>query len=151
MKDLDEAILDKLNTSGVKDKLIAQVRAEVFHAVFKNSDNNENLDKRNVLRENAIINEIIREYMIFNGFQFSVSVFDAECQRRGNLETSNKSTFVPDRQSVAQFLNASIDNMTIETSEGKTVEVPLIYGILQEVKERSSQQEDNTSLPRNSS
>lgn len=139
MEDLNDAILENLNQSGVKDKLLAHARAEIFHATFTNEDANKRQEITNQLRENSIINEIIREYLIFNGLQYTVSVFDAESQRSSKLQTPNKSTFIPDRESVAQYLNASIENMTIKTRDGERIEVeiPLIYGILEALKLRS--------------
>lgn len=61
---------DALDKKGVTSNVKAKLRAEIFSVLEDNT-----LDKPIVSQENLLINELIREYMDFNHYQYSKSVF----------------------------------------------------------------------------
>ena len=60
---------DTLENRGVLNQIKARLRAEVFSAL---DDQNE--QKPNLSNENLLINELIREYLEFNGYKYTASV-----------------------------------------------------------------------------
>lgn len=61
---------DALENKGVVNNVKAKLRAEIFSVLEDNT-----LEKPTVSQENLLINELIREYMDFNHYQYSKSVF----------------------------------------------------------------------------
>ena len=62
-------VKDTLENRGVLNQIKARLRAEVFSAL---DDNNE--QKPALSNENLLINELIREYLEFNGYKYTASV-----------------------------------------------------------------------------
>ena len=61
---------EALENKGVVNELKSKLRAEVFTILEDNS-----YEKPKVSQENLLINELIREYMEFNHYKYSKSVF----------------------------------------------------------------------------
>mmetsp|Transcript_32966 Transcript_32966/g.93379 ORF Transcript_32966/g.93379 Transcript_32966/m.93379 type:complete len:135 (-) Transcript_32966:83-487(-) len=108
--DLKDALKETLERSGALEKLRAQVRAEVF----KSLEAKEGIEPVPLSDENLIINELIREYLTYNMYQQSESVFIPET---GQPE---KPAF--DRTFLAQHLNLREDF--------NTRQVPLLYTLI---------------------
>ena len=70
--DLNDAVVASLKESGKLGQITAQIRAEVYKIL---AEDEKNRDKIPLCKENFIINELIREYMQFNGYTNSLSVF----------------------------------------------------------------------------
>jgi lisH domain-containing protein FOPNL len=66
------AVRETLENRGVLDQLRARIRAEVFSALDDPTDT-----KCEVSRENVIINELIREYLEYNRYRYTASVFSS--------------------------------------------------------------------------
>uniref|UniRef100_A0A8C5R6Q5 Centrosomal protein 20 n=1 Tax=Leptobrachium leishanense TaxID=445787 RepID=A0A8C5R6Q5_9ANUR len=64
---------DTLDKQGVIGQLKASVRAAVFEAL-----DDENEPRPTLSHENLLINELIREYLEFNKYKYTVSVLTAE-------------------------------------------------------------------------
>lgn len=73
INELKEVLKETLEEKGVLQQIRARIRAEIF-----NSLNQQGEDKPEVSLENMIINDLIREYMEYNNFQHSMSVFGPE-------------------------------------------------------------------------
>ena len=73
MKDLKDAIKETLLKSGALPEIRAKIRAEIFHMLQEDSELAPSLSN-----DNLLINELIREYLIYNGYQFTESVLLAE-------------------------------------------------------------------------
>ena len=71
LADLKEAVSESLEASGAMDKLRARLRAEVFQVL----DEGRTLPKPELSNENLVINEMIRDYLRFNGYTHTLSVF----------------------------------------------------------------------------
>uniref|UniRef100_A0A061RCJ3 LisH domain-containing protein FOPNL n=1 Tax=Tetraselmis sp. GSL018 TaxID=582737 RepID=A0A061RCJ3_9CHLO len=69
--ELKEALRETLDNSGVTEKIKAQVRAEVFKAL----DTAEGIQAPELSHENLIVNELIREYLLYNRYQQTESIF----------------------------------------------------------------------------
>lgn len=61
---------EALENKGVVNEVKSKLRAEVFKILEDNS-----YEKPRVSQENLLINELIREYMEFNHYKYSKSVF----------------------------------------------------------------------------
>ncbi len=61
---------EALESKGVANELKSKLRAEVFNILEDNSN-----EKPIISQENLLINELIREYMDFNHYKYSKSVF----------------------------------------------------------------------------
>ena len=59
---------DTLESQGTLNQIKAQIRAEVFKAL------DEPGGRPQLSAENAIINELIREYLLFNQYKYTASV-----------------------------------------------------------------------------
>lgn len=105
--DMKTVLKESLEERGVLSELRARLRAEIF-----NSLNDKPLDRPKLSNENLIINELIREYLIFNNYTHSLSVF---------LPESGQPERAPfDRSYITKKLNIQEDS--------KSRELPLLYG-----------------------
>ncbi|KAI8898372.1 hypothetical protein BC833DRAFT_620376 [Globomyces pollinis-pini] len=100
-------IKENLLQRGVISKLEARLRAEIFESLNNGYDSIPAASK-----PTRIVNELIREYLVFNGYGHSASVFQAE---------ANLSKSVPDRSDLLEDLN--INNRVYDNN------VPLLYGL----------------------
>ena len=73
--DINEAVVAAMKDTGQFGKISAEIRAEVFHLLTKEM---EHARSTPVCRENLLINELIREYLMFNGLSQTLSVFVPE-------------------------------------------------------------------------
>lgn len=107
LDDMKTVLKDALEERGVLSELRAKLRAEIF-----NSLNDKPVDRPKLSNENLIINEIIREYLLFNNYTHALSVF---------LPESGQPERPPfDRAYIAKKLNIEESN--------KSKEMPLLYG-----------------------
>ncbi|ETW08236.1 hypothetical protein, variant [Aphanomyces invadans] len=72
LSDLKDALKDTLEARGSMGQIRARIRAEIFQAL------DEGAPKAKLSNENLIINELIREYMEYNGYRHALSVFVPE-------------------------------------------------------------------------
>lgn len=68
--ELKEILKDSLEKKGTLNGIRARIRAEIFNTL-----NDRPTESQKLSQENMIINELIREYMEFNGYSYSLSVF----------------------------------------------------------------------------
>lgn len=107
INELKDVLKESLEERGVLSEVRAKIRAEIFATL-----NDKNLAKPQLTNENLIINELIREYLIFNNYTHSLSVFLPES---GQPE---KQPF--DRAFITKKLNV------VEDSQSR--QLPLLYG-----------------------
>lgn len=105
--DMKTVLKEALEERGVLSELRAKLRAEIF-----NSLNDKPYDRPKLSNENLIINELIREYLIFNNYTHALSVFLPEAGQ------PDRPPF--DRSYITKKLNIQEDN--------KSRELPLLYG-----------------------
>lgn len=109
LDELKSALRETLESRGVLNQLKAQIRSEIFAAL----DDSE-VPKPHLSDENLLINELIRDYLLFNGYQHTLSVF---------LPESGQPQSPPfDRAFLARELQVVEDY--------KARSVPLLYGIV---------------------
>ncbi|XP_018595126.1 centrosomal protein 20 [Scleropages formosus] len=106
--ELKTALKETLESRGVLGQLKARIRAEVFHALDDTSEPRPSLS-----HENLLLNELIREYLLFNKYRYTASVLTAE---------SGQPEVPLDRQFMANELNV------VEDPSASTM--PLLYGLL---------------------
>ncbi|GLD93781.1 hypothetical protein PINS_up002386 [Pythium insidiosum] len=73
LDDLKAVLKDTLEARGSLGQIKARIRAEIFSALDDHS-----VPKPKLSNENLIINELIREYLEYNGYRHAHSVFLAE-------------------------------------------------------------------------
>lgn len=69
LDELKDALIETLEHRGVLGQVKAKVRAEIFATL-----NDEQVPPPELPRENAVINELIREYLEYNGYHHTLSV-----------------------------------------------------------------------------
>eukprot|EP00877_Chromochloris_zofingiensis_P015220 jgi/Chrzof1/9952/Cz04g21260.t1 len=125
--ELKDALKDTLERKGTLRKLHARIRSEVCQALSET----EELPKPEPSNENLLINELIREYLIFNGYRDTLSVF---------LPESGQPAVRPfDRSFMAHQLH------TVDGSNSS--KVPLLYSLL--ASNASSKQPSNNTAADN--
>jgi len=77
--ELKSALKETLDSRGVLNRVRAQIRSEVFGAL-----NNEDQQPPTPCPENVLINELIREYLAFNEYNFTHSTFVSEVGHTGH-------------------------------------------------------------------
>ncbi len=106
--DLKNALKETLEEKGVLNQIRAIMRESIFEAI-KNDDK----PIAKLSNENLIINELIKEYLIYNNYLHSASVFQAETgQPKDKL----------DRNFIANSLNI------VESPSSR--QIPLLYSII---------------------
>mmetsp|Transcript_57797 Transcript_57797/g.102618 ORF Transcript_57797/g.102618 Transcript_57797/m.102618 type:complete len:178 (+) Transcript_57797:49-582(+) len=109
LDELKQALVETLETRGVLGQVKAKVRAEIFAAL-----DDEQVQRPQLPRENALINELIREYFEYNGYHHALSVLLPES---GHPE---------ERQFDRQFLASELRVREDERSRS----LPLIYSLV---------------------
>mmetsp|Transcript_22822 Transcript_22822/g.63097 ORF Transcript_22822/g.63097 Transcript_22822/m.63097 type:complete len:124 (-) Transcript_22822:535-906(-) len=71
VEELKEALKSSLQNGGQLNAVKAKLRADIFNTLAES----EVHPKPPLSNENLLINELIREYMIYNGYRESLSVF----------------------------------------------------------------------------
>jgi len=127
VNDLKAAIKDILQSNGTLNKIKAEIRESIYHAIETNDTIKPKLPE-----ENLLINELIREYMHYNGYFHSASVFISES---GQPEDSPL-----DRNFIAKELNVIESN----TSKNIPLLYSLIYGLKKENYEPNNYEEINS-------
>eukprot|EP00775_Hariotina_reticulata_P003657 gene3657-3918_t len=74
VEELKDAVKDTWERKGVIRQLQAHLRSEVYKAFLDAEDE----PRPEPSSENLIINELIREYLIYNGYRDTLSVFIPE-------------------------------------------------------------------------
>ena len=119
--EMQRVLRTKLAQRGVLKKLKAQIRAEMFAAMMNtSSSSSKNDDDRR--RENFVVNELVREYLSFNGYQQTLSVFTAEA-------SINKT-----RPFDADFVAQEVGLGDEDGVDPETRKLPLIYQMIESLK-----------------
>ena len=108
VEELKNALKETLEQKGVLNQIRAIMRQSIFEAIESDDKPQQTLSN-----DNLIINELIKEYLNYNNYLHSLSVFQAETGQPKNKL---------DRDFIAKELNI------IETNSSK--QVPLLYTIL---------------------
>ncbi|EDO41817.1 predicted protein [Nematostella vectensis] len=105
---LKEVLKETLDNRGILGQIRARIRAEVFSALDDQSETRPTLSN-----ENMLINELIREYLEFNNYKYTLSVL---------LTESGQPKDPIDRRFLAEELNITEDHATAST--------PLLYSMM---------------------
>ena len=153
--ELYEAINKTLARNGESEKIKSAIRAQVFSSLMNNTDNRTKVgnddnhlsstDKEcNTPRENLLINEMINDYLLFNGCVHTASVFQTEL---GYDNTKyNQLSGESDRAIIQYELGLSSDEVTMNDSitnkEDKKRKVPILYHIISLLKKQKDQRKE---------
>nr|CCC94891.1 unnamed protein product [Trypanosoma congolense IL3000] len=118
---LKDAMREVLETKGVIDHVKAELRAAIFHSLQEVSTQQGDTEsvRPPVPPENLLLNELIKDYMAFNGMEHSLSVFKAE-------SGSGKESAAP---AMPRAILAS--QMGLSGAPGN---IPLLYAMLHELR-----------------
>ncbi|CBH17224.1 LisH domain-containing protein FOPNL, putative [Trypanosoma equiperdum] len=118
---LKDAMRQVLETKGVIDHVKAELRAAIFHSLQESNSQGDDIESARppIPPENLLLNELIKDYMAFNGMEHSLSVFKAE-SGAGKEATS---AIMP-RAILASQLGLT----------GAPASVPLLYAMLHELR-----------------
>lgn len=70
INELKDVLKETLEERGVLSQLRAKIRAEIFSTL-----NDNPAQKPELSNENLLINELIREYLVFNNYSHTLAVF----------------------------------------------------------------------------
>ena len=116
VNELKDALKETLEERGVLNQIRALMRQSIFEAIESSDDK----PKPKLTDENLIINELIREYLIYNNYLHTNSVFLAE---------SGQPNEAFDRNFLSKELNI------VEDSSSR--KLPLLYSVLFGLKKES--------------
>ena len=74
VEELKEVLKDHLEEKGVLNEVRSQLRAQIFNSL----NDTPHEDKKNESMENILMNELIKEYLSFNNYNYTASVFETE-------------------------------------------------------------------------
>ena len=83
---LKSSLKESLINRGILNEIKAHMRQEIFNILDNDNDINQ---RPKLTRENIIINELIKEYFIFNGYNFSSNVLQSEVGQ-SNFNRNNR-------------------------------------------------------------
>ena len=112
VEELKNALKETLEQKGVLNQIRAMMRQSIFEAI-----QSDDKPQKQLSNENLIINELIKEYLQYNNYLHSLSVFQAETGQPKNKL---------DREFIANQLNI------IESNSSR--QVPLLYSIIFGIK-----------------
>ncbi|CAN0378823.1 unnamed protein product [Ectocarpus sp. 12 AP-2014] len=121
--DLKQALVENLEHRGVLGKLRAKVLAEVFHTL---EGPQEGVLPTPLSNENLLINELVRDYLSYNGYANALGVFMAESGQP--IERSLDRGFIRDELGLSERRGS--------TDHGSARPLPLLYGITHALKRR---------------
>ncbi|KAI9331239.1 hypothetical protein DFJ73DRAFT_799891 [Zopfochytrium polystomum] len=123
--ELRQALIASLESRGVIADLTAKVRAEIFNCL------DEGIEAPAQARETEIVNALILEYLRWQGYESSASVFAAEA----NVHTkkAQPSLSLSSSSSAAALLSLSDEELADELGVNAAAypqNVPLLYGLV---------------------
>ena len=143
--ELTAALKETLNRKGVLRQIRSSLRAEAFVALqqagesnaakdFENSFGCEGGGKLPLRPENAVINELIREYLVFNGYRGTASVLEIEAGISTNSGDDKEKELCREMMKIELGVNENTNEKRAERSKS----VPLLYGIVDALKRRKN-------------
>lgn len=108
--DLLEAIKESLQNNGTLGRLNGEIRTAVMSILNKNF---ENADPPKVPEETKLINELLREYLTWNGYLYTEQILAAESGQKGERMSRD-------------VLTTKFGVM----DDAKTAKIPLLYYIV---------------------
>lgn len=149
--ELTAALKETLHRRGALRQIRASLQAEAFAALRDAAEQVEEEDqesndasgsayRRPPLRpENAVINELIRDYLEFHGYLGAASVLEVEAGIVGNGDGGGNDDRELSREMIKLELGLieNVDGM--KSKKGKTKKkIPLLYGIIEALKRRQN-------------
>ena len=118
--DLKNVLKETLEQKGALQKIKSQIRAEIFTAMDADSQKG----KPGPPDENVLINELIREYLEYNGYYNSASVFITESGQP--VDPPFDRNYMERKLQIQSNVTA---NATFQSKMAKEQQVPLLYEI----------------------
>ena len=127
VEELKNALKETLEQKGVLNEIRAKMRQSIFEAIESDDKPQPKLSN-----ENLIINALIKEYLDYNNYLHTSSVFQAESgQPKDKL----------DRNFIASELNI------VETNQSQ--KVPLLYSIINKIQKQDDNYNEENNINQN--
>jgi len=131
---IKEELKSALERRGVINQLKSRIRSEIYHCLESNQSNPQTASiDASAPEENVIINELIREYLAFNGYTNTLSVFVPEARQ------SQK----PQLERV--FLQSELGLDTLDPASA-SASLPLLYSAVSKLRRSTSSMSASTPL-----
>ena len=127
VEELKNALKETLEQKGVLNEIRAKMRQSIFEAIESDDKPQPKLSN-----ENLIINALIKEYLDYNSYLHTSSVFQAE---------SGQPKDILDRNFIANELNI------VETNQSQ--KVPLLYSIIFGLKKQGDNYNEENNVNNN--
>ena len=125
VEELKNALKETLEQKGVLNEIRAKMRQSIFEAI-----ENDDKPQPKLSNENLIINALIKEYLDYNNYLHTSSVFQAES---GNPKDQLDRNFIANRLNI------------VETNQSQ--QVPLLYSLIFGLqKQEDNFDEDNNNI-----
>ena len=145
-EDIFMALKETLQRTGTLDNVRGILRADIYHCLNDSMEGGESESKLRPAppQENVLINEIIANYLAFNGYENTLSVLAAECGTPSLMElyksndcasTTTESSIMLGSNFIRVELGLSIDS-TI-SSERHHPPLAIMYEIVETLKTRA--------------
>lgn len=108
LNEMKEVLKEHLEENGTLNEIRSKMRSEIFSTL-----NNQPKKPKNLSNQNLIINELIRDYLVYNNYTYTNSVLIPE---------ANQPAKPVDRDFISSQLNV------VEDSESR--KLPLLYSIV---------------------
>ena len=139
--ELTAALKETLNRKGALRQIRSSLRAEAFIALQQAGESNAAEEspsgeggKLPLRPENAVINELIREYLEFNGYSGTASVLEIEAGISTNSGDDKDNELCREMMKIELGVNENVNEKRAERSKS----VPLLYGIVDALKRRKN-------------
>lgn len=145
--ELTEALKETLNRRGTLRQVRSTLRAEAFIALQQAGESNAAEDmersgcsegtegvKLPLRPENAVINELIREYLEFNGYHGTASVLGVEAGMGRGSDDDQENELCREMMKI----ELGVSENTNRKKPEKNKKVPLLYGIVEALKCRKN-------------
>ncbi|KAJ1606843.1 hypothetical protein OIY81_3084 [Cryptosporidium canis] len=122
LEELRSAVKSELEKKGVLDEVRARLMAEILYSLTEENNENEQAE-RAISDENLVLNSLIYDYLVYNGYQNTGMVLLKESKmdsglREGDKEHSNASQLLS-KEELKSILR-------VEDSSG----LPILYSLI---------------------
>ena len=137
--DIVAALKETLKRTGTLDNVRSILRTDIYHCLndsLQNLGTDSNEKPQSPPHQNIVINELIAEYLVFNGYLNTLSVLAAESRSPSLLEARDSSKMLgPEFIRAELGLKRPLDGDNISTSR-RRAPLAILYEIVETLKSR---------------
>lgn len=128
--ELKDTLFKVLEQRGILEKLRAEIRAELFAEIDLGAGSEASLSvpAPPAARETVLLNELFRDYLAFNGYEHTLSVFLAETAQPREPVLSRQ--FLRKELGISELRSSTVVSANMTSSPASATEAPLLYSLL---------------------